>query len=220
MSNTFKVNSRFSSLMEETQEKSESNNRKGNKNDNAYGERMNNRFKTTVNDRKSTFGGDKKKQSILLNDINFPTLTPDNATMSNNVKIQPINTNFIEKLTAIIKEDDKEKNIEDNILPGWLVMTRDKDTNKIITQYGEPTIFERKKSPYYEIIAKLVCLHDKRTEDYKNTWGQEEYEKMFLFPNYDYDYFERLDEEYEEELEQLREYESLKYVSEEDYYDD
>ena len=43
---------------------------------------------------------------------------------------------------------------------------------------------------------------------------------MFRFPNYDYDYFERLDQEYEEELEQLREYELLKYYSEDDYYDD
>ena len=63
MSNTFKVNSRFSSLMEDTQTNPEINNRKGNNNNNnnVYGERMNNKFKTTENDRKSKFGEVKKK---------------------------------------------------------------------------------------------------------------------------------------------------------------
>ena len=89
MNNIFKVNSRFSSLMEERQDKqsnSESSVNKGN--DNVYGERMNNRFKTTVNERKSKFVGDKKKQSILLTDVNFPTLTPNNGKTPNNDKIQ------------------------------------------------------------------------------------------------------------------------------------
>ena len=99
-------------------------------------------------------------------------------------------------------------------------MKRDKDTNKIIKKYGKTTILQKTNSSYYEIIEKLAFLHDKRTEDYINTWGQDEYEKMFRFPNYDYEYFERLEQAYEEELEQLREYELLKYYSEEDYYDD
>ena len=201
---------------QERQEKTESNNRKGNKNDNVYEERMNNRFKTAAPDKKNKFGGDNKKQSILLTDVNFPALTLNNAATSHNNN-QLENITFIEKLTAVIIE--KETDLEECILPGWLVMKRDKETNKIIKKYGDMTIFEKNKS-YYEIITKFEVLHDRRTEEYKTTWGQEEYEHMFCFPNYDYDYFERLDEEYEEELEQLREYDSLKYFSEEDYYDD
>ena len=220
MSNIFKVNSRFSSLMEEKQDKSEINNRKGN--DNVYGERMNSKFKTTENDRKSKFGGDKKKQqAIILNDNNFPTLTANNDKPTNNTNVRPENINFLEKLTAVIIEKETDiTNLEEYILPGWLVMKRDKDTNKIIKKYGKMTTFEKTNLSNYEIIEKLVVLHDKRREDYINTWGQDEYEKMFRFPNYDYDYFERLDEEEEEELEQLREYELLKYYSEEDYYDE
>lgn len=220
MSNIFKVNSRFSSLMEEKQDKSEINNRKGN--NNTYGERMNSKFKTTENDRKCKFGGDKKKQhAIILNDNNFPNLTANNVKPTNNTNIRPENTNFLEKLTTVIMEKETDMtNSEEYILPGWLVMKRDKDTNKIIKKYGETTIFKKHRLTYNEIIDKLVLLHDKRTEDYINTWGQDEYEKMFRFSNYDYDYFERLDEEEEEELEQLREYELLKYYSEEDYYDE
>ena len=218
MNNTVKVNSRFASLIAENQAKPETNNRKSN---NTCGERMNNKFKTTENDRKSKFTGDKKKpQDVIFNDTNFPTLIPNNAKAPTNAKIQSENTNFIEKLTSVIVEKEQEEDPEEYILPGWLVMKRDKETNKIIKRYGETTIFKKTNATCYEIIEKLAFLHDKRTEDYKNTWGQDEYEKMFRFPNYDYDYFERLEQEYEEELEQLREYELLKYYMEEDYYDD
>jgi hypothetical protein len=230
MNNAFKVNSRFASLIQEKEgkegkeENTEINNRKGNKNDNVYGERINNKFKTTDNDRKLKFVEDKKKQqAIIFNDNNFPTLIPTNSKAPTNAKIQPENINFIEKLTSAIVEKEKEKDQEEYILPGWLVMKRDKVTNKIITNYGETTIFKKQQTTYYEIIGKLAFLHDSRTEDYINTWGQDEYEKMFMFPNYDYDYFERLDQEYEEELEeleQLREYELLKYYGDNDYYDD
>jgi len=210
--------------MEEKRDKSEINNRKGN--DNVNGERMNSKFKTTENDRKSKFGGDKtKQQAIILNDTNFPTLTANNVKPTNNTNVRPENTNFLEKLTAVTIEKEKEKetditNLEEYILPGWLVMKRDKDTNKIIKKYGKMTTFEKTDLTDYEITEKLVVLHDKRREDYINTWGQDEYEKMFRFPNYDYDYFERLDEEEEEELEQLREYDLLKYYSEGEYYDE
>lgn len=221
MSNIFKVNSRFSSLMEEKQDKPEINNRKGN--DNVYGERMNSKFKTTENDRKSKFGGDKKKQqAIILNDNNFPTLTANNDKPTNNTNICAENINFLEKLTAVTIEKETDiTNLEEYILPGWLVMKRDKDTNKIIKKYGEMTFFEKTDLSNYEIMEKLVVLHDKRTEDYINIWGQDEYEKMFRFPNYDYDYFERLDQEYEEELEDLREHLQLaKYYGDDDYYDE
>jgi hypothetical protein len=35
-------------------------------------------------------------------------------------------------------------------------------------------------------------------------WGEEEYEQMFRFPNYDYEFFDKLDEQYEEEMETMR----------------
>jgi hypothetical protein len=36
-------------------------------------------------------------------------------------------------------------------------------------------------------------------------WGYDNWEKMFRFPNYDYDYFKRLDEEDEEDEEDAAE---------------
>ena len=52
-------------------------------------------------------------------------------------------------------------------------------------------------------------------------WGEFEYTKVFKFPNYDYDYFDRLDQQYEEELnrqfERQREIEGLSYISSDEY---
>jgi hypothetical protein len=40
-------------------------------------------------------------------------------------------------------------------------------------------------------------LHEQRKNDYIRDWGEESYENTFRFINYDYDYFEKLDEEYD-----------------------
>ena len=40
-------------------------------------------------------------------------------------------------------------------------------------------------------------------EKYINDWGYHEYEKMFISPNYDPEYFDKLDAKYEEEMEKL-----------------
>ena len=34
-------------------------------------------------------------------------------------------------------------------------------------------------------------------------WGEDEWERMFIFPNHDYEYFDKLDEAYEIEQSEL-----------------
>ena len=48
----------------------------------------------------------------------------------------------------------------------------------------------------YEIVENLAYLHEKRKAEYIDNWGEDEWEKMFLFPNYDYYYFDKLEEIY------------------------
>ena len=43
-------------------------------------------------------------------------------------------------------------------------------------------------------MKSLINLFEKRKEEYIKAWGEEEYFYMFKFPNYDYDYFSKLDE--------------------------
>ena len=73
-----------------------------------------------------------------------------------------------------------------------------------------------------EIIEALSFLHEKRTEEYIKLWGEEEWERMFIFPNHDYEYFDKLDEIYEIEQNKINEqYSTSNYDSYgENYYDD
>ena len=71
-----------------------------------------------------------------------------------------------------------------------------------------------------EIIEALSFLHEKRTEEYIELWGEEEWERMFIFPNHDYEYFDKLDEAYEIEQNKINEQYSNYDSYGENYYDD
>ena len=66
-----------------------------------------------------------------------------------------------------------------------------------------------------EIVLALSLLHEKRTNEYKELWGEDEWERMFICPNYDYEYFDKLDEAYENEQYKLNE----QYKDDYYYYD-
>ena len=103
-------------------------------------------------------------------------------------------TNFIEKLKTIAKVETTEKHI---IKSGWCEMTRDPVTNEIIRKSNLTPIYVKTQSDLaYEVLDNLAYLHEKRTAEYIDNWGQDEWEQMFLFPNYDYHYFDKLDEIY------------------------
>jgi len=67
-----------------------------------------------------------------------------------------------------------------------------------------------------KIIEALSLLHEKRTNEYKELWGEDEWEQMFICPNYDYEYFDKLDEAYENEQYKLNE----QYYNQDDDDDD
>ena len=59
-----------------------------------------------------------------------------------------------------------------------------------------------KSTPQY-IMSNLVELHENRKAEYIKNWGEEDYENTFSFKNYDYNYFNNLDDLYEIEMEKL-----------------
>jgi hypothetical protein len=81
---------------------------------------------------------------------------------------------------------------------------------------------EKQQEEGYAVLNGLVNLHERRTNNYINNWGYDEWEKIFRFPNYDYYYFDRLDELYQEELEKEleKEEEFNKLQDELDEYED
>ena len=135
---------------------------------------------------------------------------------------------FLEKVTTIntVKEEDnidKEKFDFNNLKPGWSMLKRNPVTNQTIIK-SKVIISEKEESVLsevdvaYNILYSLVDLHERRKEKYIESWGEDEYEKMFMFPNYDYEYFDKLDEKYEKEMEKLEENEY--YEEYNDYYEE
>jgi hypothetical protein len=108
--------------------------------------------------------------------------------------------NFLEKVKWI--EDDKPIPWDD----GLTILGAD-DKNP-------PRKQRRPKTPY-EIMSKQVELYETWKANYIAQYGEYYYERYYRFPNYDYEYFDKLDEKYEAELEEL---ERLEQEKERDQY--
>lgn len=145
---------------------------------------------------------EEEKQKALVPE-NFPDISVNNnANAENNEKKKCMN--FSEKLKSVKKEKEiKEVDLDyENLKPGWALTKRDPLTKKLTTIYKESLTPKPREKTQQEIgidiINALVELHNKRTEEYIEMWGYETWEKMYRFPNYDYEYFDKLDELYEE----------------------
>jgi hypothetical protein len=98
-------------------------------------------------------------------------------------------------------ENDSEINCDDNVVPpGWVCIKYDKTSNQEVWDYGDNknNSFNREEIIEQEnpidVFQRLVDLHRNRKYDYINKWGMDEYDQMFQFQNYDYKYFDKLDE--------------------------
>jgi len=145
-----------------------------------------------------------------LAEENFPEFISKASPNNNNNKNK--NTiSYSEKAAKINQKDEKEKLPvkENNIKPGWVEIKRDMANprnRKLIYTYGpgvseEVLNEEPDNNSDYPVLEALVNLYNKRTKEYIETYGYDTWEKMFRFPNYDYEYFDKLDELYEMEEE-------------------
>ena len=107
---------------------------------------------------------------------------------------------FSEKLKQV---DVIVENKVNQIPYGWVVIKRDKITNKSTIEYNKEyendlkkaEILEKKQWPT-KVLCALVDLYERERETYINKWGYDAYEEKYLDPDYDDEYFDRLDEEY------------------------
>jgi hypothetical protein len=123
-------------------------------------------------------------------------------------KMENQKTNFSDVIK--LKNQDKhcdDKN-DDYVPPGCVCIKYDEATKKPLWIYGdnknrtESFTTENKEieeEPYY-VIQRVVDLYNKRKNEYIHNWGTEDYDKMFMFQNYDYDYFDKLDEMIEKQI--------------------
>ena len=235
MSNIFKSNSRFSSLVDDTPQqkgskkalKSESK-----KDENKEPEERSNLFKsekplrreygyTGFSDRgreryrlereaeikaqKELEEREKaKKLEESLKIENFPDLLSIPKKEKNEVNMK---MNYMEKLNKEGEEIKKTDKDLENLKPGWVLLKRDSVTGIMITKTHPKTYIEENKVEKSEheigmdIINALVEVHEKRTNEYIDNYGYDEWERMFKFP----DWRER--EAYLEEMEEMEEME-------------
>jgi len=138
----------------------------------------------------------KEEKKLLLSIDNFPVLLENSN--NNSVKQPVFQEGFIDKV-KYVKPIVETNKIDNYIKPGWVEIKFDKKTRKIITTNRNPSCLIEEDAN--NVLKNLVNLHEKRTKDYIDLWGYDMWEKVFQFSNYDYDYFNKLDTQYDEESE-------------------
>lgn len=129
----------------------------------------------------------------LTDTASFPDLVPQQKPTT---QIDPTkDLNFLNK----VKWVEEEKPIEWN--DGLTILGSD--------EKEQPRKQRRAKTPY-EIMSKQVELYETWKANYIAQYGEYYYERYYRFPNYDYEYFDKLDEKYEAELEELERLEEEK----------
>ena len=119
---------------------------------------------------------------------------------TNDKSLEKTFISFSEKL----KQVDVVVETKVNEIPyGWAVIKRDKITNKSTIEYNKEyekdlnraENLEKKQWPM-KVLGALVDLYERERDTYINKWGYDAYEEKYLDPDYDDEYFDRLDEAY------------------------
>jgi hypothetical protein len=140
-----------------------------------------------------------KKEQFKITDISnlsdFPKIIVSNNKMNKSVNKKKQDTSFVD----IVKKNNPMTvdNSLQYVKPGWVSISKDVKTNKIIYHEGASLSDRNKDENNCEsLLNSLVVLYNNRKSQYIKMWGKDEYEKMFQIPNYDYEYFDKLDNEY------------------------
>jgi hypothetical protein len=101
-----------------------------------------------------------------------------------------------------------EPKVEPTIFPGHISLFYDKITRKLCIENREPIKPRqlRQQPPSFE---KLVNLWEKRYTTYIELYGEDIYAHVHLYPFYNYNYFDELDDIFYRELEELEELENM-----------
>ena len=141
----------------------------------------------------------------------FPELSSKQQVVDNLPKM-----NFRDMVNRVDEKPEEKSDI-------WEVLdsTNDKTAKKILG------VTRRRDASPYEIFTALNTNYERWKADYIKEYGEDYYERYYRFPNYDYEYFDKLDEKYERELQKLddkeyerREAENAEYEQYMDYLND
>lgn len=185
------MNNRFKCLLDEEQPEREIPKRRNREHREQYKER---RYVPMNNFKVKEVEEEKYKQKIENNEVNFPSLTGQNIVNK---------TNQIEiSYGSILKNEEKSKKKETKkkkLKKGWIQLGVKPETN--FESQCEIQTKEDNLNEYLYFIDCMVNLYEHQKLEKIEILGEENYEQIYKFPNYDYEYFDKLDEKYEDELE-------------------
>jgi hypothetical protein len=158
----------------------------------------------------------------IMKEAEFPEMKSGNPSSHRDSKSAVLSTmDYKSKFVELETETPKEA----SSLYRWGTTKYYKDhSNEIITEKHEtPLKIYVPTSPYYSSAAtathQMVKRWDKYTDRYIELYGNDIYHHYHSFPNYDYEYFDRLDEIYESEQKQYDEDALNEYLDDDEYYD-
>jgi len=241
MSNLFNKNNRFDVLNEEVnknKQKKDSNQNKfksNNDNTNFVTNQKESKIKNSIfkreyeikkredeiKKREELRKSDEAEQSLNIN--NFPELKINKKDFNKTQSViqnTELNKNYLTKLKTLNMVDNIKET--DEVEPGWVRIQFERkyiDSKKKTIykfDYGKSSYIES-NSTSNDVLKELVNIHQKRNKFYIEMLGEYEYSKVFKFPNYDYNYYDKLDEKYEEYEYELKE---LEENMSDDEYDD
>jgi hypothetical protein len=158
---------------------------------------------------------------ILTNLDNFPQLKSSSIKKTQgennnnnycNKLLNIIDSSSIKNKTTLCCSGSGDTDDDENIPEGCVCIKLDKKENnfKWITKNGvindnvsNKETYKSLKDDYdnpYNIMSRLVKLNKIRRNDYIRKWGLDEYEYMFMFPNYNYEYYDTVDELYDSDF--------------------
>jgi hypothetical protein len=135
---------------------------------------------------------EEKQQKIENNEANFPSLVNDNKVIKSN-QIEVSYGSILNNEEKVKKKQTKDKKFK----KGWVQLgVKQESEFEFEIQTKEQNLNE-----YLYFVDCMVNLYEHQKLEKKDILGEENYERNFRFPNYDYEYFDKLDEKYQDELE-------------------
>lgn len=140
---------------------------------------------------------EKQQQKIVNNEINFPSIVNDKKVNKSN--------QFEVSYGSILKNEEKskkKKTKDKKKKKGW-VQLGVKSESELESELESECRIQTKEeglNEYLYFIDCMVNLYQHQKLEKLEIVGEEIYEQIYKFPNYDYEYFDKLDEIYETEL--------------------
>lgn len=210
MTNIFKSNTRFSSLVDDIsqQKNNTKKNRENNINSETNVENKGGRFNSFKSERPfrsesnfSSFNENRRERYRLerererdriieesLKIENFPDLVVTSKKKETNENINKMNYSEKLKKEEVVKVDD-DSDLE-NLNTGWILLKRDPITRETIFKSHPKTLIVEKEPEKTEqeimldILKALSELNEKRTQEYIENYGYYEWEREFKFPDW------------------------------------